>query len=439
MKNTYTLYFFTCCGIITGLLGACNPNLVAPQPQTGNLVLDTYIAIGDGYSAGFRNTSIFDINSTKGLYQEAQLSSFPNLLVNQFNQATQLTSFESSKLSENGSGYFELEELISPICVDDNIKANFVEITPSDGWDAAATEPIIHQLGIPKLRLSQIGDSSSHNVFLNRLKNSPDQTYLDLIEESAPTFFTLYLGSRDILEYALRGGDDPSYPLISKEDFTDAYARILRIVFLKNPDILRGVVARIPDISEFPYFKSVSPLYEDRVNCNLTRREIYIETRDGRTVPATESVRILLPASYQLGENFGQGEDFGLRASNPIPAEMVLDNQEVNELKIQIEVYNNIIDSLVNEVNQGYEDQRVAIARLDVLLEGLSPGLVEDGLDISATYLSGGFFSLDGLYLTPRGNAMISNEFIKAINGTKSFNAFLSPVNIINYSGVDFP
>lgn len=440
MKNIYKLYFLTSWGIMLGLLGACNPNLEAPRPQTGALVLDKYIAIGDGYSAGFRNTNLFDINSNKGLYQEAQISSFPNLLVNQFNQASQVSRFRSSFLPENGSGYFELEELIAPICTDDEVDARFVEIAATPGWDAPSTDTEINQLSIPKLRLSQIADSTSPNVFLNRLKSSPEQTYLELVEESAPTFFTLFLGSRDILEYALRGGNDPEYPLLSKEEFTDAYSRILRIVELRNPESLRGVVARIPDITEFPYFRSVSHLYEERMNCNLTTRPIYLETRDGSgPVLATENDRILLPVSYQLGENHGQGDNFGLLATNPIPAEMVLDKDEVTELKTQIAVYNNIIDSLINEYNQKYTEDRVAIARLDVLLKGLTVGLIEDGLDISSEYLSGGFFSLDGLYLTPRGNAMVANEFIKAINETKSFNALLSPVNIINYSGVDFP
>ena len=53
MRNFYSSIIL-CLILLSSLLwGACKQNLVAPTPQTGVLKLDNYIAIGDGYSAGF--------------------------------------------------------------------------------------------------------------------------------------------------------------------------------------------------------------------------------------------------------------------------------------------------------------------------------------------------------------------------------------------------
>jgi len=35
---------------------------------------------------------------------------------------------------------------------------------------------------------------------------------------------------------------------------------------------------------------------------------------------------------------------------------------------------------------------------------------------VNAAFITGGVFSLDGVHLTPRGNAIAADEFIKAIN-----------------------
>jgi hypothetical protein len=51
--------------------------------------------------------------------------------------------------------------------------------------------------------------------------------------------------------------------------------------------------------------------------------------------------------------------------------------------------------------------------------------------------VSGGAYSLDGLNLTPRGNALLANEFIKAINRT--YKSSIPEIIATKYSGVIFP
>jgi len=74
--------------------------------------------------------------------------------------------------------------------------------------------------------------------------------------------------------------------------------------------------------------------------------------------------------------------------------------------------------------------------RDNTLINGISAPLADqwvltpeanDGTRVSNAFASGGAFSLDGVHLTPRGNAFIANELIKVINTT--FGSDIQPVN----------
>ena len=64
-------------------------------------------------------------------------------------------------------------------------------------------------------------------------------------------------------------------------------------------------------------------------------------------------------------------------------------------------------------------------------------GILFDGVKYTATFVTGGTFSLDGVHLTGRGYALIANEFMKEIN--KKYKSTLPMVNVNSYQGVTFP
>ena len=66
-----------------------------------------------------------------------------------------------------------------------------------------------------------------------------------------------------------------------------------------------------------------------------------------------------------------------------------------------------------------------------------SSGIMYDGVKYTATFVTGGTFSLDGVHLTGRGYALIANEFMKEINA--KYRSTLPMINVNNYSGVKFP
>jgi hypothetical protein len=95
-----------------------------------------------------------------------------------------------------------------------------------------------------------------------------------------------------------------------------------------------------------------------------------------------------------------------------------------------VESYNRIIKDLASAYNFGFVDA-------NAFMKGITAGAYFDAISMNAAFLSGGAFSLDGVHLTPRGNALAANEFIKALNAR-----YGSRIPVLNpglYKGVILP
>jgi hypothetical protein len=60
-----------------------------------------------------------------------------------------------------------------------------------------------------------------------------------------------------------------------------------------------------------------------------------------------------------------------------------------------------------------------------------------NGIGMNTQYVSGGIFSLDGINLTPRGNALLANEIIKSINS--KYGSTIPQVDATKYRSIIFP
>jgi hypothetical protein len=114
----------------------------------------------------------------------------------------------------------------------------------------------------------------------------------------------------------------------------------------------------------------------------------------------------------------------------PIRDEFILDAGELNTLRNKIEAYNTII----RNVAQQYQ---LAVVNTEQFFSKLNDGFVYNGVSMSAKFVSGGAYSLDGIYLNPRGNALFANEFIKAIN--QKYHSSIPQANALKYDGIRFP
>ena len=93
----------------------------------------------------------------------------------------------------------------------------------------------------------------------------------------------------------------------------------------------------------------------------------------------------------------------------PIRDEFVLDQGEIQELRTRIQEFNAVIISLANQYN-------LALVRVDEFSSALKTGFVYNGVSMSAKFVSGGAYSLDGIHYNAKGNALLANEFLKSIN-----------------------
>jgi hypothetical protein len=117
----------------------------------------------------------------------------------------------------------------------------------------------------------------------------------------------------------------------------------------------------------------------------------------------------------------------------------VLDGAESAHVQALAHAYNQQLDSLVAALDAGLGGSRLATVNLHAVFGSLISGVTVDGIGISSSYLDGGIFCLDGIYLTPRGHALVANAFIERINGFPGFRARISPLNIADFPGVIFP
>ncbi|MCT4152878.1 G-D-S-L family lipolytic protein [Elizabethkingia anophelis] len=116
----------------------------------------------------------------------------------------------------------------------------------------------------------------------------------------------------------------------------------------------------------------------------------------------------------------------------PFADNYVLTVKEVTAINAAIASYNTTIQAAATANGYAFVDANAKMKELSS-----QSGIQYNGVKYTATFVTGGAFSLDGVHLTGRGYAVIANEFIKAIN--KTYKSTLTQVNPNDYSGVKFP
>ncbi|MEL6673165.1 MAG: SGNH/GDSL hydrolase family protein [Bacteroidota bacterium] len=448
MGKTFTHISFTLRSILLLLACcACRPNIVSVEPSLGVLNVQRVMAFGDGYTAGFTNTARDYSEPTPeallmGWHEEGQAMAFPLLLSGQLSiSAGEAVNFETPFSPGNGSGQLSLESMTPPECSYESAQPKFGLTQASPTWQEASSTRLYQNLGVPGLKVGDIQKAGyqEQNPFFKQLNYNGDQHYLALLEQAQPSLFTLWLGMEDVLAYGLRGGQDSSFYPTAPTLFAQNFAALLHLLVEVNPNEAVGLIGTIPDLRVLPYFSATPRTF---TGCNGIERPLYIQTSgQNEAVVAQETDFILLPAKDLIGSITDPGNqyEFGLSANNPIPDYWVLDQDESEVVVDHINAYNQSIDSLITSFNNQLGRTALKTVNMVNFYYLLSLGVLRDGLEINNQYLSGGIFGLDGIYLTPRGNAMMANRFIEAINETTELNAQIPELTITDYVGVVYP
>lgn len=431
---------------------ACKPHVESPDIEKGNLNASKYVAVGNSITAGYADNA---------LYYQGQQVSFAKLLSDQFKLVgggdfrQPLVNQSSVGIGASGGprlvlapktdclGTTSLSPTPTAVAGDASIFAN--NMYASDGP--------FNNMGIPGAKsITSVypgygnpgNGPGKYNPFFYRIASVP--TTSSILSDAAsqnPTFFSLFLGSNDVLLYALAGAAQDSITPSAGPVGIGFDASIDAIVATLTVNGAQGIIANIPDITSLPYFTTVP--YNGLVLTSQAQ------------VTGLNAAYSALGISFHLGQNgfivadpiapgglrqIKEGEYVllsvpqdslkckGWGSLKPIPNQYVLTATEISQIKAAVSQYNAKLRSVA-------EIKKLAFVDVNAFLASAEKGITYNGINLSTTFVSGGAFSLDGVHLTPIGNALLANEFIKSINQT--YGSTLPLVDATKYSGVRFP
>lgn len=415
---------------------SCAPNINEFEPQEGKQVDYTrYIAVGNSLTAGFADG---------GLYLEGQKVAFPNLIAEQLNWIGGAKDFNSPFFSEqqkNGSGYLYLKELNNGVPTLENVTDQTAYITPTADRLAKNIDKITN-LGVPGMRLdlafAEIFGVPVHgNMYFERLLKEEEEgkiSYFTYSTSMKHTFFTFWLGNNDVLGYAMNGAVEEG-PTSTLTD-VNKFAHLLDMYITElTQDNQKGAIATIPDVTTVPFFTTVTRIAllkaVNQTSPAVEVKDIYILTKEGARA-ATDQDLFILPFSNMglLGQINELGIPYGLHPANPVEDKYVLDKDEVIDVSSTVNSYNKLIHQIAKEKN-------LAVVDVHKFLNKVKMGVVIQDIPFSNEFITGNAFSLDGIHLTPMGNAVIANLFIESLN--KQYGSQIPSIDVTKYSGVKFP
>jgi len=444
MKNFKNyLYILAASALIT----ACKPVITTPAPSSGSANFTRYIAVGNSLTAGYADG---------GLYLAGQLNSYPSIIAQQM-QIVGAGSFTQPLFSASqasGTGYQKLtgfDAFGNPILTPVAATAVRGTITlPGLGTIPLFTKyaGALENYGVPGIKLNDMDNPAygNGNPYYERLLpgNSPTNTtaYIDFVTAQPFTFFTNWLGNNDALSYATSGGAGDV--LTDKGTFSSKYTTLISRLTANGQ---KGVCATIPDVTTIPYFNTVTVAAilaaVQKANPGVTIPALVINKRtttnptDNTHGPAASTgstgdlIVLTFPTSKIGTTSPGNPYPYGLDAHNPIEDQYVLDANEVALVKDYVNSYNNTIKSVASSKGLAVFDA------FQFLTNVKASGYLVNGLSLNSNYISGGIFSLDGVHLTPRGYAIVANQFITAINN--QYGSTIPLANVSAYNGVMFP
>lgn len=406
-----------------------------PIVTSGSANFSTYIAVGNSITSGYANN---------GLYLAGQQKAFPNLLAEQMKLAGggNFTSPFFSADQANGSGYYKLTgynadgtPVITTVAAQALRQPTTVNGIPVTLYTKYSGD--LNNYGVPGIKLADVDNPlyGNYNGYYERLLTGNAGTnttaYSDFVTAKPFTFFTCWLGNNDALGYATSSGMSATDPLTDKATFTTLYNKTIAAL-TKNG--AKGVVATIPDITLIPFYHyiTVPLLVAAAQKANPAFTTLYIQALDASgnyvTRAATNNDFIMLTfATSTLGTTVNGQPYYGLIPTNPLLSKEVLDVNEAAKVQDYISSYNASIKAAANTYN-------LAIFDAYTLLNSLRVGITQNGVSINTNFISGGFFSLDGVHFTPRGNAYVADEIIKVINAKYGSN--LPALDISSYDVV---
>ncbi|MTI89092.1 MAG: hypothetical protein FH748_14135 [Balneolaceae bacterium] len=480
---------FSCDGQEQSLIDDRLANNPLPGDNTenyhaGDADFSNFVTIGNSLTAGYMDGA---------LYNAGQQNSLGAMLASQLEVVGAPEAFNQPDInSEHGFNTAVEQSQGGPILGRFKLDTSIPGPSPIVGGDPISAyngnTPDLDNFGVPGILLGQLltpatgGPQSSqnpaYNPFYARFASNPSpdgangSTILQDALSAQPTFFTLWIGSNDVLGYAAGGASNESL-LTSPGDFDFQFNATINA--LMSSFQAKGVVITIPPILGTPFFQAIPynaiPLTEqsqvDALNAAYADYNNGVnQAKLGGAITEEEAQRRQI--SFALGANAFVMEDetltdlsaFGLpnlrqtESSDIIvfsaatafangvgtqqPAEdhLVLIPSEQVEIETHRAQFNASIASAVsaNETRlELYDTNDPGNIFLD-LMDPAAPGTHVDGVFLKPDFSPGGIVSTDGIHPNRRGYALIVNDILETIEA--GFNAKLPEVDVLNQPSV---
>ena len=453
MKKNTLVKFSLIASIL--LVVACKPKINTPSASKGNMDPTRYVSIGNSITSGYADGA---------LYYDGQLNSYPNLIAQQF------------KLVGGGNFVQPLMPVNSVgvgVDVNDSINSKFVLGYATDCLGATSLMPVafaphgdlnalltsvyaaqgpFNNMGVPgakSFNVPQVGygnmslglTNPTINPYFGRMaSNQVNSSILTDAFAMNPTFFSVFIGNNDVLVYAMAGAASDS--ITSLPTFQNSIHAIVSTLTAKGA---KGIIGTIPDVTSIPFFTTVpwnglvlrqgqadslnavwknvnGPLYNFKAGSNPFLIKDPSAPLGQRLINEGELVLLSIPLNSLKCKSLG--------SLLPIPNQYILTATEISKIQLAVSGYNSVIRSIANQYG-------LALVDVNAFMTQTKTGINYDGISLNASFVTGGAFSLDGIHLNPIGNALLANEFIKAIN--TQFSSTIPLVDATKYRGILFP
>ena len=436
--NRFSL-IFAWASALAGLAG-CAPSQDVPNPSTGRFDARSYVAVGDGYGSGYAEGR---------LTRTGQRNSYPALLARQLRLAGAEAVFPQALLAEGSPAIYAGPDCSSP------------QPVPQFGPRAAA---LPQDLTVPGLRLADAetadyGNAArpgGFNPYFERLLPTPNAstTYLQAVTAVAPaaTFFTYFAGLDDILPFLRSGGTCGRPPTAATLN-----SRAERLLDQLTAGGRRGIVAEIPplvqarsengvDIKEltFPLLQLAAAVQKKFQTPTDTARLYITNSAPGVGVEAVDETQyVLTGAVARIGlvtpvvvNGVTLQLPYGRDIRNPLVNADVLDADEARAVDALIFSYNAALRRLATTKYRlpSVEPGNTTTTTLklgNAVFSKVARGLAVGGVQYSSVPVSGGIFSSDLYSFTPRGNGLLANAFISALNTAYGANIPFVDINTL--------
>lgn len=437
---------FTSILIIAATIGisSCKPKFDVPDSEAGDINVSNYVAIGGAMTAGY---------SDGALYYNAQQNSYANLLAEQF-KLIGGGEFKIPYVAQNSIGIGNANNAPSILgnrtdC-QGTISIGPVKIAPQGDLSVFAnniyaSQGSFNNFGIPDVKVTDMDVNGYTNPFYQRMNSNSTSSILSDAVAKNPTFFSVMLGLNDVLNYALKGAASESItPLTGSVGF-GFEASINNIVDKLTANGAKGVIANIPSIKTMAYFNTITwnslklskPKADSLTEIYATNFDstVFFEGNNGFiiediSVPFLEFRQAVEGEMILLNVPLDSVKCYKWGSLVPIPNRFILTLSEIASIENAITNYNAILKNIATAEGLAFVDVNAFFAKI-------KSGFIYNGVTINSAFVSGSAYSLDGLNLTARGNALLANEFIKAINAT--YRSTIPQVDAMKYPAITFP